>query len=829
MKKKFFSFLLLASGLMLGTSAWANVAKIGTTEYSTLQSAVNAAANSSAASGEAVTIDMIANTVENVTIGSTQAKIVLNMGTYTLTGNSYSTSAALIVKGTLTINATKNTDGTYTGGIASGKSNAPAITLGDISDYANITINGGTYTGSTESTGPSVIRANAEANCDITINGGKFVGSQSAQVMNYYGLIYIEHNDAKYEKNLTITGGEFVYTTTGTPSTTFLAADVIYYNEGAASSTAELSHINISGGKFTHRNTKATSSNGMDCANVLLRGNFENLYISGGTFDSDGANCYLFNVKSGDVNIRGGEYKGGKFAAFRFDYIGDAINMSNVDITSTGYGIYFLPNSNASASQTALNFKSGTMKGAYGIFNVGGVFNFMGGKIEGGIYNYSTGKINITGGTGIGIVSNPGTMTISGGNISSTGTNTVKNTGTLTISGDATITNTNASGYCLYNDKSGCVATVNGGKFSANASATSPVYNNAGTVTLNAGVYNITPDPTSTNNGCTLGDGLSVITNPDATTKAEGYLYALGAEDYRVTVYPGSSNSSLKSLTKDEWETYLGTQPNAVAFVAYDPTNDPTTAAKVLAFAKSTNNVVLDEVNALGVHTRYCPNFVLQDKDVDKDARDFYTPYSFIAVAGSYERSLGALYNTCSVPFALSTSMIDDANAKLLTFAEIKPEEDGTKKAYFNEFSSLTASTPCLIYCSQAATLHVDFSQTTVEKDPTNQNNLFGTFQRTSKWNGEEDVYSLLSDGSAFGKCAAPTVYSFRGVLSLKASTEIGTAPSRLAIGIVGPQGIVTNVEEAMSADKTEKVLLNGKLYIRMNGKLFDVAGQLVK
>lgn len=97
MKKKFFSLLLVAAGLLCSGMVWAeNVAKIGDTPYGTLQEAVNVAS-----SDQVTDIYLIGNESLTKSVLVYDKKINLHMGTHQIT----STTATCIVllKGQLTI------------------------------------------------------------------------------------------------------------------------------------------------------------------------------------------------------------------------------------------------------------------------------------------------------------------------------------------------------------------------------------------------------------------------------------------------------------------------------------------------------------------------------------------------------------------------------------------------------------------------------------------------------------------------------------------------------------------------------------------------------
>ena len=366
-------------------------------------------------------------------------------------------------------------------------------------------------------------------------------------------------------------------------------------------------------------------------------------------------------------------------------------------------------------------------------------------------------------------------------------------------------------------------ATISGGKWDVTAKEVEENTDRANSLLISGGVFKT---------AATTALGIDYlkqygawIENSDAATKAD---YPLMPGDQKITVYPGSDDSETKSFSSvAEWETYLATQPNAVAVVeASDAAN---------AFAAATKNIIVHTTGEVGgktVDVYACPKLVLEDTPANKEKRNFYAPVDFTAQTGTYTRNLSANYNTCCVPFVLNNATISiaDDNYKLLVFYGYKLE-NGQKIAVFNDYKELSAQTPCLIYCSKSAKLTATFNSTDIKKDIYNDSNMKGTYVKTNEWATAQNTYSLVSDGSHFASQPADYVYPFRAVLDMSKATDVTqNAPARsVNINLEDLNKIVTDVEETASVDATEKFLQNGKLYIRKNGQVFNVEGQLVK
>ena len=336
MKKILATILALVMAIGVTTMAWATetaaekVAKVGETEYATLQEAVNAAA-------EGQTVQLIADTKENVTINK---NLTLDLNGKTLTNNGGDTitvqkGATLIINGSGTVdNVTDAKAAIYNNG--------------------TVKLNGGKYTRSAEAENTTESGAgnsyyNILNHGDMTINAGVEVtstGHFSSLVANgYYNYRstdprsgYVE-GTGKADPTLTINGGTF----SG-------GINTIKNDDGA--------QMTINGGKYTNY-TQACVQN----HNVLT--------ITAGEFDGSsltapakGVASVVINcgcgegIDKGQLTIEGGTYTGGAkdtyvicdvsskedsytkitagtFAAGNANMIGKGANQ-NVDIVVSG-------------------------------------------------------------------------------------------------------------------------------------------------------------------------------------------------------------------------------------------------------------------------------------------------------------------------------------------------------------------------------------------------------------------------------------------------------------------------------------------------------------
>ena len=269
---KRFSLLFVALMALCFSSAWAdNVAKIGSTNYTSLADAIAAVSTD----GTQTTITMLADeaVANGVNIAAGQ-NIVLELNGKTISGNTNSaTTYALITnKGTLTIqdNTDTSKDGTGTGLITTYISNPDG---GDVPGYASNTItNNGT----------------------LTVKSGKIVNNGSG-----YACYAIDNqtNGNLYSPVLNIEGGRMEQMNGYT-----------YAVRMFCNSTTNTNSVNVSGGVIT-------GGYGLWLQTPNDKANMATLSISGGTIEArDGAALYIGGTKAVNseisIDVTGGEIGG---------------------------------------------------------------------------------------------------------------------------------------------------------------------------------------------------------------------------------------------------------------------------------------------------------------------------------------------------------------------------------------------------------------------------------------------------------------------------------------------------------------------------------------
>lgn len=312
--KKLFAILMsvLMIACFMPTMAFADgetaaVAKVGETTYSTLQAAIAVATE-----GETTTVELLADTTEDITIPAGK-KVTLNLNGKTLTNKNSDTitvqnGAELTIEGTGTVdNVTHGKAAIFNNGIA--------------------VLNGGTYDRSAE-TGASATGSGENSYYTIVNHGNMTIAAgvtvQTAKNNNQYGKYsslvengyydykstnprsgYVEKTN-QAEPTLTINGGTFLGGL-NTIKNDDGAKVVIHngnFNNYAQAAVQNHSVATINGGTFTGANGTETAVavfNCGVCSNIAEKDQHQ-LTITGGTFNGK------IIKTTGTISITGGEF-----------------------------------------------------------------------------------------------------------------------------------------------------------------------------------------------------------------------------------------------------------------------------------------------------------------------------------------------------------------------------------------------------------------------------------------------------------------------------------------------------------------------------------------
>lgn len=309
------------------------VAQVGETQYETLQKAIDAA------TGETTTVELLANTTEDITIPAGK-KVTLNLNGKTLTNQkndtiTVETGAELTIEGAGTVdNVTHGKAAIFNNGFAvlnggtydrsaeagtsasvSGKNSyytivnhgkmtineaAKVQTAGGVTEKGKFSslVENGYYNYSSKEPGSGYVEGTNQEKPTLTINGGTFLGGlntiknddggmitiEDGNFSNFYQALVQNHNIA------TIEGGTFT-AAEGSGQTTYGV-----YNCGCAANY-DIGTLTISGGTFT-----------ADYALGEVSTQAANVTISGGTFNGKEAAIGKSDSCKANFVISGGTY-----------------------------------------------------------------------------------------------------------------------------------------------------------------------------------------------------------------------------------------------------------------------------------------------------------------------------------------------------------------------------------------------------------------------------------------------------------------------------------------------------------------------------------------
>lgn len=210
------------------------------------------------------------------------------------------------------------------------------------------------------------------------------------------------------------------------------------------------------------------------------------------------------------------------------------------------------------------------------------------------------------------------------------------------------------------------------------------------------------------------------------------YTMTLSEATSVMTAYKGNSTGINVAMTTEAWDAVLAECPNAVAVVTSDN--------KAFAEAEGVKNVIV-EYTVSKTKVYECPNFVLTDLN------DFYSPYDFTAISGSYKRTSNNIgneaksYNSVCVPFELKATDLS-TTAQILIFS-IYDKNNATVGFTEAEGQEIPAGTPCIILENNGTEWNVAFNNTKISGTPANTGSMKGTFIKTSWYGQNEDYLSV--------------------------------------------------------------------------------------
>lgn len=198
-------------------------------------------------------------------------------------------------------------------------------------------------------------------------------------------------------------------------------------------------------------------------------------------------------------------------------------------------------------------------------------------------------------------------------------------------------------------------------------------------------------------------------------------------------------------------------------------------------------------------------------------------------------RSLTAgMYNTLCLPFNLSSldgTPLDGAKAYAYSHSE---ELGGDIMLHFNSTTSLTAGVPYLIepqenIASPMDFMNVEVTASAAEIPGTKDANgiaFNGILAPKTLEANDKSILFLVSDNRLAWANANADMYGMRGYFSLPNGAY---DQLRTSARIVTSEAGTTDIHQTTTQANTQKIMQNGRLYIRKDGQIYTILGRKVK
>ncbi|MDO5154099.1 MAG: hypothetical protein Q4D50_12195 [Eubacteriales bacterium] len=502
-----------------------NVAQIGNETYSTVNAAIQAIVDGTAAgaidvilsTNEDVQIpanaNITLNLAENITLSNANSDTITNNGTLTVTGagtiqNTTNGKTSLCNNGTAYLNG-----GSFVRADSSGNSYYTVVNHGTITVNGATISNSNTLASCVENGWYNVSDVNGIATLTVksgTISGGlNAVKNDNASVLDIQGGIIT--NDKQYAimnyGTAKVSGGQITCTAAGKGSS---SAEAAIYNHNPVDTETKTAELTVTGGTLTSANHGIYNYSGnvtvsetaqIDAATYAL-------YSAGNATVSDeavlnGGSSGISSASGSKLTVTGGTITGTKYYGITLNKADVTISGGTIISNSTGNYSYVIRSSGSTVAITGGTFGSAESN------NKATVYGTSSSKviISGGVFQGSSTNIQVT---------NTGTNTvsISGGTYSS-------NVSSYVVDGNTAVQNENGT-YSIgvdTSEDSAAVAEFNGyGYTSVQAAIDAAAAAGSGEVTLLKSTSENIVIPADTNITLNLEDGVTLANDPTSTT-----------------------------------------------------------------------------------------------------------------------------------------------------------------------------------------------------------------------------------------------------------------------------------------------------------------------
>lgn len=195
-------------------------------------------------------------------------------------------------------------------------------------------------------------------------------------------------------------------------------------------------------------------------------------------------------------------------------------------------------------------------------------------------------------------------------------------------------------------------------------------------------------------------------------------------------------------------------------------------------------------------------------------------------------RSLTAgMYNTLCLPFDASLTEGPLAGAKAYTFSGSSNTEGGDILLHFSEAATIVAGVPYLIEPQVDIQGPIDFTNVTIavsEGGNTGSGDITfnGILSPKELKEGVKSILFLVSDNKLAWANTTANMNGMRAYFSLPNGAY---DQLRTSARIVTSEAGTTDIHQTTTQANTQKIMQNGRLYIRKDGQIYTILGRKVK
>lgn len=194
-------------------------------------------------------------------------------------------------------------------------------------------------------------------------------------------------------------------------------------------------------------------------------------------------------------------------------------------------------------------------------------------------------------------------------------------------------------------------------------------------------------------------------------------------------------------------------------------------------------------------------------------------------------RSLtGGMFNTLCLPFNASLTEEPLAGAKAYTFSSSSETEGGDILLHFSEAATIVAGVPYLIEPQADIQGPIDFTNVTIAASVGGSAGSGITFNGILSpkelKEGDKSILFLVSDNKLAWANTDADMYGMRAYFSLPNGVY---DQLRTSARIVTSEAGTTDIHQTTTQANTQKIMQNGRLYIRKDGQIYTILGRKVK